>query len=65
MPLPQPQVPGRFDHSPNPIQQAGAVATIKAFTADGLFIGQSEEFFALLQDLAREADEATHKSDAD
>ena len=26
----------------------GAVATIKSFTADGLFIGQSQEFFALL-----------------
>src|SRR5207253_4920054 len=35
-----------------PTQQAGsggAVATIKAFTADGLFIGQSKEFFALVQ----------------
>jgi hypothetical protein len=36
----------------------GAVATIKSFTADGLFIGQSKEFFALLQDLAEQADAA-------
>jgi len=36
----------------------GAVATIKSFTADGLFIGQSQEFFALLQELAEQADAA-------
>ena len=36
----------------------GAVATIKSFTADGLFIGQSQEFFALLQQLAESADAA-------
>src|SRR2546421_7218498 len=30
----------------------GAVATIKSFTADGLFIGQSQEFFTVLNDLA-------------
>jgi len=36
----------------------GAVATVKAFTADGLFIGQSKEFFELLSDLAEEADQA-------
>src|SRR6202790_699470 len=36
----------------------GAVATIKSFTADGLFIGQSKEFFALLQALAEQADAA-------
>ena len=30
----------------------------KALTADGLFIGQSQEFFQLLQDLAEDADEA-------
>ncbi len=35
-----------------------AVATIKAFTDDGLFIGQSKEFFALLQQLAQQADAA-------
>jgi hypothetical protein len=36
----------------------GAVATIKSFTADGLFIGQSPEFFALLHELAEQADAA-------
>jgi hypothetical protein len=36
----------------------GAVATVKSFTADGLFIGQSPEFFALLNELAKQADEA-------
>ena len=34
----------------------GAVA---ALTADGLFLGQSGQFFQLLQDLAEDADEAT------
>jgi hypothetical protein len=36
----------------------GAVATVKAFTDDGLFIGQSQEFFALLHHLAQQADAA-------
>jgi hypothetical protein len=36
----------------------GAVATIKSFTADGLFIGQPPEFFALVQGLAQQADAA-------
>src|SRR5205807_4005380 len=36
----------------------GAVATIKSFTADGLFIGQPKEFFAVLHNLAVQADEA-------
>ena len=36
----------------------GAVATIKSFTADGLFIGQSQEFFAVLNQLAKQADAA-------
>src|SRR6266480_207306 len=36
----------------------GAVATIKSFTADGLFIGQSQEFFAVLNQLAGQADAA-------
>lgn len=38
---------------------AGAMATVKAFTADGLFEGQSEEFFSVLKHLAFEADAAT------
>jgi hypothetical protein len=36
----------------------GAVATIKSFTADGLFIGQSPAFFALLNQMAQQADAA-------
>src|SRR5438093_8316923 len=36
----------------------GAVATFKSFTADGLFIGQPPEFFAILHDLAVQADAA-------
>ena len=37
----------------------GAVATIKSFIADGLFIGQSQQFLNLLQTMAQEADAAT------
>jgi hypothetical protein len=36
------------------------MGTVKAFTADGLFIGQSPEFFAAVQDLAKAADAARH-----
>src|SRR5271163_4552984 len=36
----------------------GAVATIASFTADGLFVGQSKEFFKLVNKLAEEADAA-------
>jgi hypothetical protein len=35
-----------------------AMGAVKALTADGLFIGQSKEFFELLQDLASDADRA-------
>ncbi len=35
----------------------GAVATVKAWTADGLFIGQSQDFLAFLRKLAEQADE--------
>jgi hypothetical protein len=37
---------------------AGAVATIAAFTADGLFQGQSSKFFEVVHKLAEEADAA-------
>jgi hypothetical protein len=37
---------------------AGAVAAIASFTADGLFIGQSSEFFDTLVDMATAADAA-------
>src|SRR5438874_3737332 len=35
-----------------------AMGALKALTADGLFIGQSQAFFAVLQDLATKADAA-------
>ena len=40
---------------------AGAVATVESFTADGLFIGQSAEFFQVLSRLATAADAATRQ----
>jgi hypothetical protein len=40
----------------------GAVATIEAFTDDGLFIGQTKEFFAFVHDLAEQADQARRGS---
>jgi hypothetical protein len=49
---------------PTSIQQSGAVATLKGFKDDGLFIGQSDGFFDLVGKLAREADEAIRKCDA-
>jgi hypothetical protein len=36
----------------------GAVATIKSFTEDGLFIGQSQQFFKTVQAMAVAADSA-------
>jgi hypothetical protein len=35
----------------------------KALTADGLFIGQSPQFFELLKDLASDADNAGRDGD--
>jgi hypothetical protein len=44
-----------------PTQTSGAATgALKFLTAMGLFIGQSKEFFALLRDLAEDADEARH-----
>jgi hypothetical protein len=40
--------------------KGAAMATVRAFTGDGLFIGQSPKFFAVLQDLAKAADAARH-----
>ena len=42
--------------------KGAAMGAVKALTADGLFIGQSREFFALLRDLAEDADEARRES---
>jgi Ferritin-like domain len=39
-------------------QFSGAVAAVNALTADGLFIGQSNQFFDILQIMAEEADAA-------
>lgn len=39
-----------------------AAGAVKALTADGLFIGQGQEFFELLGDLATEADKARRQS---
>src|SRR2546423_5944375 len=38
--------------------EGAASGAVKALTADGLFIGQSREFFATLHDLAEQADRA-------
>ena len=38
--------------------QGAAMAAVKTLTANGLFIGQTQEFFQLLQDLASDADAA-------
>jgi hypothetical protein len=38
--------------------KGAAMGALNAFTHDGLFIGQSPEFFELLRDLAEDADEA-------
>jgi hypothetical protein len=43
---------------PTLTENGGAVATIKSFTADKLFEGQSDEFFDTVMALAREADAA-------
>jgi hypothetical protein len=50
---------------PTSIETFGARAAIKGFTDDGLFIGQSDGFFNFVRKLAREADAATRKCDAD
>jgi hypothetical protein len=46
-----------------PTKTSGAaMGAVNAFTADGLFIGQSAEFFAVLKELATAADAARHGS---
>ena len=39
----------------------GAVATIASFTKDGLFVGQTPEFFQVVNQLAQAADAATRQ----
>ncbi len=46
-----------------PTKTSGAaMGTVNAFTADGLFIGQSPDFFTVLKELAKAADAARHGS---
>jgi len=47
---------------PTLVRDGGAVATIKSFTADRLFDGQSTRFFRTVMDLAREADAAERQA---
>ncbi len=42
--------------------KGAAMGAARALTADGLFIGQSKEFFQLLRDLAEDADEARNEA---
>ena len=47
-----------------PTQTVGAaMAALKALTASGLFIGQTKQFFAFMEDLAEDADAARRESD--
>jgi hypothetical protein len=43
--------------------QGAAMGALNALTGDGLFIGQSKEFFQFLTELAQEADAAKHGSE--
>jgi hypothetical protein len=43
--------------------KGAAMGVVKAFTADGLFIGQTGEFMQLLNDLATDADQAKRGQD--
>jgi len=45
--------------------KGAAMGAVQALTADGLFIGQSSQFFQLLRDLAEDADEARRERDAE
>jgi len=62
MPEPCPFLEQRFPPvsiiRPTSIEQGGAMATVEAFKADGLFIGQSSKFFQMVNELAEEADKA-------
>jgi hypothetical protein len=46
---------------PSSDQFGGALATIASFTADGLFVGQSQKFLQVLNQMAEEADAATRE----
>lgn len=66
MPEPCPFLSRRFPPCSiiRPTRSRGAArAALTALTADGLFIGQSREFFELLQDLAADADAARREQE--
>jgi hypothetical protein len=54
------KLPRRSVIRPTKTQRA-AMGAVKFLTAMGLFIGQSDEFFQLLRDLAHDADQATRE----
>jgi len=45
--------------------KGAAMGAVKGLTADGLFMGQSEDFFELLRDLASDADAAKREFEGD
>jgi hypothetical protein len=47
---------------PTSTRNSGAMAAVKAFTDDNLFVGQSPAFFRMIMELAEEADEARRES---
>ena len=53
-----PQLPLCSVIRPTSTAKAGAVAAATGWTQSGLFNGQSDEFFAVLFELAEQADEA-------
>jgi hypothetical protein len=57
-PFLSPELPVCSIIRPTSLHNGGAVAAINGFIADGLFIGQTPEFFELVFHLAHEADEA-------
>ena len=62
MPEPCPFLSGEFPVCSviRPTETRGAaMGALTALTADGLFIGQSKEFFEYLRDLAEDADAAS------
>jgi hypothetical protein len=65
MPEPCPFLKRSFPHCSiiRPTETKGAaMGAVDALTDDGLFLGQTPEFFQLLKDLATEADQARRQS---
>jgi hypothetical protein len=59
----RPDLPACSVIRPTLSENGGPVATIKAFTDDGLFVGQPPAFFELLMDLAAAAEAAQRQVD--